>query len=504
MSPEPTADLASRSDRSSRDGGGESGRYGGLWTRRLKPATAADPHAPHSAAFLRLLHFSYFHSSSGGHFFLRRVCPAGFGLGAVLLLGGILGLGQPRESVFELFSLAFGMGLLGLPLVLLRRAALSARREIPRHATVGEPIRYSVHVKNIGRRRLRRAWLAESAPDSRPGLAEFSLQREPGEDERNRFDRSFAYYRWQWLLERKRWFTGGDSPDELRLAAGGHGQVTIELTPLRRGVIRLTDLRVLLPDPLSLFQRCRKVSAPAATLTVLPRRYPLPPIELPGSARFQIGGEMTGNAIGNSGEFVGLRDYRPGDPLRQIHWKSWARTGRPIVKELEDTFYPRYGLVLDTFPNDGAGAVFEDAVAVAASFAATIDTRESLLDLMFIKDQAHVVTAGRGLARAEKLLEVLAAVEPEPRPGFDVLARLVLRHRDELTSCLVVFAGWDDTRAGFMRRLARGGVSCAAIVVGSGSAPAGLPGHWVECGHLARDLRRLPIRLGKDSSPRSF
>ena len=81
---------------------------------------------------------------------------------------------------------------------------------------------------------------------------------------------------------------------------------------------------------------------------VLPRRYPLPPIELPGGAAFKITGETNTNAIGNSGEFVGLRDYRPGDPLRQIHWKSWARTGRPIVKELEDTFYPRYGLVLDT------------------------------------------------------------------------------------------------------------------------------------------------------------
>ena len=484
------------------------GKRGSMPARRLKPPLPqhihADAFAPHSAAFLRLLHFSYFHSSSVGHFCMRRVCPAGLGLAAVLLLGGILGLGQPRESVYELFSLAFGMGMLGLPLVLLRRAALSARREIPRHATVGEPIRYTLHLKNGARRRLRRAWLVETAPDSRPGLTEFSLQREPGEEERNRFDRTFAYYRWQWLLTRGRGFTGGTSLDELRLAAGGHGQLTLELTPQRRGVIRLTDLRVLLPDALGLFQRCRKVSAPAATLTVLPRRYPLPPIELPGSARFQIGGEMTGNAIGNSGEFVGLRDYRAGDPLRQIHWKSWARTGRPIVKELEDTFYPRYGLVLDTFPNDGAGAVFEDAVAVAASFAATIDTRESLLDLMFIKDTAHVVTAGRGLARAEKLLEVLAAVEPEVRPGFDVLARLVLRHRDELTSCLVIFAGWDTTRAEFLRNLTRGGITCASIIVGTGAAPAALPGHWVQSGHLARDLRRLPNRLTQAAAWQAF
>src|SRR5690606_22341242 len=113
---------------------------------------------------------------------------------------------------------------------------------------------------------------------------------------------------------------------------------------------RLDDLRVQLPDPFGVFQRNRKVPSPAATLTVLPRRYRIPPVELPGTARLQIGGDATSNAIGQTGEFVGLRDYRPGDPLRQIHWRSWARTGRPIVKEIEDTFYPRYGLVLDTFP----------------------------------------------------------------------------------------------------------------------------------------------------------
>jgi uncharacterized protein (DUF58 family) len=453
------------------------------------------PAAPPRLTFLRVLHRAYFQGAGITHFYARRICPAGIGLALVLLLGSVLGVGQPRQSVYQLFSLAFGMAALGLPLAMRRRASVAAWREIPRHATVGEALRYTLHVTNTDRRRLRRAWLMETAPDNRPGLTEFAGQREPGEDERNAFDRTFVYYRWQWLMSRKRWFVGGRSDAELKLAAGAQGRVTLEITPLRRGVIRLNDLRVLLPDPLGLFQRCRKVEGSATTLTVLPRRFALPPIALPGDARFQIGGDATGNAIGNAGEFVGLRDYREGDPLRLMHWKSWARTGRPIVKELEDTHYPRYGLVLDTFPECGAGALFEDAVAVAASFAATIDTRESLLDLMFIRDQAHHVTAGRGLARAEKLLEVLAAVEPEANPGFDTLARLVLRHGDELTCCVIIFTGWDASRAAFMRTLTLGGVICVPIIVGNGPPAANIPGHWIESGQLGRDLRRLPTRL---------
>ncbi len=446
----------------------------------------------------RFLHASYFRGTGVSFFFSRRIRPAGIALCCVVIMGSVLGVGHPQDSVYQIFSLAFGMALIGLPWAFFRKAAIEVRRELPGHATVGEVVRFSVRVRNTGAKRLRRAWMTETPMDSRPPLAEFLHRREPGEEKRNAFDRALAYYRWQWLMARRRLFDGGRSDEELDLAPGETMRIVMEIMPCRRGVIRLNDARVLLPDPFGLFQRCRAVSGPAATLTVLPRRYPLPPIEMPGANRFQIGGDAATNAIGNSGEFVGLRDYRPGDPLRQIHWKSWARTGRPIVKELEDNFFPRYGLILDTFPGVGSEGLFEDAISVAASFAASIDTSESLLDLMFIRDEAHIVTAGRGVAKAEKLLEVLAAVEADGTGDFDSLARLVLRHRDELTSCLVVFCGWDESRAAFLRALSRGGVTCAPVVIGSGDRPLGVPGHWVESGHLARDLRRLPCRISPE------
>ncbi len=429
------------------------------------------------------------------HFLMLRVCPAGLALGVVMVVAGTLGMGQPRESVFGLCALSGSLSLLGLLTAAGRRAVVVAEREVPRHGTAGEPLDFTIRVRNLGKRRLSRAWLRELAPDPRPPLLDFASRKEPGEQQRNWFDRRFVYYRWQWLISCRNWFTGGESPDELSLAAGGRMDVRLRITPQHRGVIHLNDLRILLPDPLTLIQRCRRVEAPSATVTVLPRRFALPPIELPGTARFQIGGESTSNSIGNAGEFVGLREYRRGDPLRQIHWRSWARTGRPIVKELEDTHYPRYGLVVDTFGGDGGPEVFEEVISVAASFAATIDTHESLLDMMFIKGRTHVVTAGRGLARAEKLLEVLAAVEPEPVMDFDQLLRLVMRHRDELTCCLIVLGGWDEPRRDFLRKLAAGGVKGIPLIVGRGERPQDLPGHWLQSGHIARDLRHLPTRL---------
>lgn len=443
-------------------------------------------------AFSKLLHSWYSRGSALGFFFSRRFRPAGAGIIILVILTAGLGLGHPRIPVYQIFSLTVAMAAIAVPWALIRRAGVRAVRELPRYATAGETIRYSIRVTNTGKRHLSRAWIAETPADPRPGLAEFFNRREPGEDDRNWFDRKFAYYRWRWLIDSRRAFDGGVSPEPLALEPGTSFRVAAEITPLRRGVIRLDDLRIMLPDPFGLIQSCHKVPAPAATLTVLPKRHRLPSIEMPGGSRFQVGDESATNAIGTNGEFVGLRDYRPGDPPRQIHWKSWARTGRPIVKELEDTFFPRYGLILDTLLDGGNEARFEEAVSVAASFIAMIDRGDSLLDLMFIKDEAHLVTAGRGFARTEKLLEVLAGVEGERTENFDRLAGLVLRHREALTSCIVVLAGWDYRRAMFLRDLARGGIVCVPIVIGDGKAPPDLIGHWLESGHIARDLLRIP------------
>jgi uncharacterized protein (DUF58 family) len=55
--------------------------------------------------------------------------------------------------------------------------------------------------------------------------------------------------------------------------------------------------------------------------------------------KYQQGGVALASNVGQSDEFVALRDYRQGDPLRHIHWRSWARAGKPVVKEFEDEFF---------------------------------------------------------------------------------------------------------------------------------------------------------------------
>lgn len=417
----------------------------------------------------------------------------------VVSLGSFLSVGQPKDPIFQIFCFSLGLVALSLTWTLFRRAKLSAALGLPRHATAGEPLRYAVRLENVGKHKLSGLRLTQTPPDPRPSFEEFAGTPEPGEEERNVFDRTMVFYRWQWLTARKGGFTARESRETFSLAPGESRRVSMELTPSRRGVIPMGDVRALLPDPLGFFQKCSRTKSTPTRLVVLPKRHRLPPLTMPGSAAFRIGGEETSNAIGSAGEFVGLREYRPGDPLRQIHWKSWAHTGRPMVKELEDTFYPRYALVLDTFPGSPDSAVFEDMISVAASFIVGLDRNESLLDLMFIAGEAHTVTAGRGMERMEKLLEVLAGVELEHGSRLDLLAQSVIRHREKMTSCLLVLNGWDDTREEFVKSLLKAAIPCVPLVVGNGAAPPGLIGHWLECGEIARDLLRLPTRLSAAS-----
>src|SRR6185503_4682590 len=176
-------------------------------------------------------------------------------------------------------------------------------------------------------------------------------------------------------------------------------------------------------------------------------------LAMPGSMQYQEGGVALASSVGQSEEFVALRDYRRGDPLRHIHWKSVSKTGRLIVKEFQDEFFVRHALILDTFSLTPRLDVFEEAVSIAASFACTVRTQESLLDLMFVGPQAFCFTIGRGLAHADQMLEILASVRICTEKAFSALQNLVLEHLGTLSGAICVFVEWDQARQELVRKL---------------------------------------------------
>ena len=104
---------------------------------------------------------------------------------------------------------------------------------------------------------------------------------------------------------------------------------------------------------------------------------------------------------------------------------------------------------------------------LAASFACTVLTQESLLDLLFVGPEAYCFTAGRGLAHADQMLEILASVQPATGETFGLLEQLVLNHSSTVSGCICVMLAWDDTRKHFVAKLRSLGLPVMVFVIRS-------------------------------------
>jgi len=186
---------------------------------------------------------------------------------------------------------------------------------------------------------------------------------------------------------------------------------------------------------------------------------------MPGGRKHHSGGIALTTSVGESEEFVSLREYRPGDPLRKLHWKSWAKIGKPIVKEYQEEFFVRHVLILDTFVGANQAEAFEEAISLAASFACAVQTQESLLDLIFVGLEVYCFTAGRGLGQTDKILEVLADVQPCGTKPFDALFPTVMSKASFCSGCICIFVSWDEPRQKLVQLLRQLDIPVFVLVI---------------------------------------
>jgi len=419
-----------------------------------------------------------------GQWLLRRATPAGLLALAALILAGAAGIDTELTLAYQLFGYALGFMLVGLLASWRLGGRYRVERQLPAMATVGEPVSYRLTVRNDSRRTRTDLALIEQLADTRPDHDEFAS----GLGRVARFSLLLAARRWQHLVRLRTPVPTAEQPLP-ELAAGGAVSTSIEFVPALRGSVEFDRVWLARRDPLGLFRALQPIAC-RQSLLVLPRRYPVPELVMPGHRVYQHGGVTFATNLGDSEEFLGLREYRPGDPLQHIHWKSFARVGRPIVKEYQSEFFERHALVLDTC-TDHAGPLFEEAVSVAASFACSIDTQECLLDLLFVADRSHCYTAGRGYLEAEGLLEVLAHVKPYRERDVSVLGDTLAEHRQRLSGCILVLLGWDESRRRLVEALRATGFNTLVLVIVDDDDETAVPepGVWrLQVGRIAEGL----------------
>lgn len=206
---------------------------------------------------------------------------------------------------------------------------------------------------------------------------------------------------------------GGRMARHFLLKVPPQGRETWEysLTFPCRGRHYLPGLRTLTRFPFGLFA---KLSRPllADPVLVYPALRLLAPEEVPAALD---PGWRERDRRGHGASLRNLRPYRPGDDPRLLHWKTSAKAGDLMVKELGDEERPRVRLVVEDPAPGTPPDLIERNVSYAASVAAHAIRLGSQVDLATADGSTGF---GLGEAHLDRMLERLAlyGVPAAPRP----------------------------------------------------------------------------------------
>jgi uncharacterized protein (DUF58 family) len=287
------------------------------------------------------------------------------------------------------------------------------------------------------------------------------------------------------------------------IAHGWRRHVAYQVRSDIRGRFEIGPMTVRVNDPFGLVELGRSFRT-TVPLVVTPRTVPLPPIPLSGALTGSGDNRPRAFAIG-SAEDVTVREYRQGDDLRRVHWRSSAKVGELMVRREEQPWQSRATLFIDNrliaHRGHGVASSLEAAVAAAASIAVHLSQRGFAVRLVTAhgEDPGTVWHDRASIINTGPLLESLAVLEPSKQPHIDT-AWLAESTHSGLT--VAVLGAMNELDQPALRRMQLHAGSALAIVldVQRWSSPSG-SGSQRETAWLARQGWRSVSLSPRDRLP---
>ena len=242
------------------------------------------------------------------------------------------------------------------------------------------------------------------------------------------------------------------------LPAGGRDNLRYELTTTSRGRYTIGPLAVRLSDPFGLAQVTSELAG-TSEVVVHPR---IEALSAPGyGGQFASASATKVRRLYTQGEeFYTTREYRDGDDLRKVHWRSSAKRGELMIRQEETPWQARALLAVDlrraAHRGQGDHSSFERTVSAAASMAVRL--ARSGYELALLTDDGQQVRTDKGLDPATAILDFLATVEPSQLKSLEPLAAQLGRLGGEGLLIAVLAVPTADEAAALARsRLGFGG-----------------------------------------------
>lgn len=348
-----------------------------------------------------------------------------------MLMGGVTG---PLAICFGFCIAALTIaGVVGLYF----RPQLKLVRHIHSYPAAGETFQYRVDVENVGTRVARNVVIEERKlpADLRPtGPAPVIESLEPGES----------------------------------------ATVTLSLRCLSRNYFELDRLQAGTTYPSGLVKAGGK-SRTSDRLVVFPKVTEFHELKVPHSRNHQPGGIAMASHVGESTEFLGTRDWRQGDRVRDIHWPSSARAGRLITREFQEEYFVRLAVVLDIeAPRARDEARLEKAISLTAGITDALARKEYIVDIFAAGEDVYHFQAGRAIAHLDNILELLSSVESGRSLDTEALNEVLLPQASRLSAVILIMMEWDRERSEFVQRLRSEGLTVRVICMKPGEPMIGL------------------------------
>ena len=257
-----------------------------------------------------------------------------------------------------------------------------------------------------------------------------------------------------------------------RVPPGARREVRYPISSDVRGRFSIGPLSVRLTDPFGLCELTRSFTT-VDDLVVTPVVSALPAVRLGGD--WAGGGDSSARSVAAAGDDdAATREYRHGDDLRKVHWRSTAHAGELMVRREEQPWQSRATVLLDTraraHRGEGPGSSLEWAVSAAASIG--VHLLGSGLSLRLVDDTGLDPVVGGGLDEG-LLLDRLAEITASP--NATVLNALSALRRGEGGVVVAVLGAMAAEEAEQVARLRTGSTSCVAVLIDTASWAGGSP-----------------------------